>query len=145
MAKRFESDYNDQMDLVSDTIIRALAYSDRYTKGTNLKAWLYTVMRNCQRDRDRWARARRLVAIHEVPEDKLPHNMAEKGGMESNENVDKMLETCPKPQQTVVRMQVFGGFSVDEIANSLNIPMGTVLSRLFRGKQAIREALCAAE
>jgi RNA polymerase sigma-70 factor (ECF subfamily) len=152
-ALRMTRNPSDAEDLVQDTYLRAFRGFSGFTEGTNLKAWLYRILTNSfintyrkkQRqpqtvegpdDLDEWylfdklgGRNVELSAETEVL-DKIP-----------DEAVKSALESLPENFRLPVLLADVEGFSYKEIAEIMDTPIGTVMSRLHRGRKALQRAL----
>jgi len=137
-------------DLTQDTFLRAFRHWDQYTPGTNARAWLFTICRNLfRRGRERQAREEptdsealeRLAASAQasaVPPD------AGGGFFETPELAEVMrkeLDTLPEEFREVVILSDLQDQSYADIAAVLGVPLGTVKSRLFRGRRLLQERL----
>jgi RNA polymerase sigma factor (sigma-70 family) len=130
----------DADDLVQMTIERALRSKDRWQPGTNLYGWACTIMRNLWIDT---ARSRARLGKHEAaPEE------AERIGTDPSEAIHASLElgrmmaamqSLPDEQREVVALILVEGFGYRETAEMLGLPIGTVSSRLVRGRTALLE------
>lgn len=137
----------DAEDLVQDTFLKAQRAFDSFRRGTNAKAWLFTILKRLHIDRYRRARLRPTA----LPEDELvergPQASAVEGaallGDLSPEQVRAAVEAIPDPFRLPVRLRDLDGLSYREIGEILDVPPGTVMSRLFRGREWLRKALVA--
>jgi RNA polymerase sigma-70 factor (ECF subfamily) len=133
-------------DLVQDTMVRALRSADRLTPGTNLKAWLYTILHNAWRNRRRDA-ARDPIVIDGERADEvaaLPGGPAELDTPEQvllRESLDAdlqaALDALPETFRQAVWLRDVEEFSYAEIAAMLGVPIGTVMSRISRGRRQL--------
>lgn len=142
----------DAEDLVQDTMIKAFKSFDRFTLGTNLKAWLYTILSNTfknnlrRRSRD-WIELdeavlggqieRPLATVEEDPEIVALRSTL---GATVRDGIDKLTPDF----RTVVLLADLEGYAYREIADILSVPIGTVMSRLHRGRKALKQHLEAA-
>jgi RNA polymerase sigma-70 factor (ECF subfamily) len=153
-ALRLTRNRTDAEDLVQDTFVKALRFSDRFTPGTNLKAWLYTILHNTWRNRRRDA-ARDTV---EVDSPRVERAATQIGGPVADETPERILlrasagaelqealESLPEAFREAVWLRDVEEFTYAEIAEMLGIPMGTVMSRISRGRRLLFERLSAAE
>jgi RNA polymerase sigma-70 factor (ECF subfamily) len=152
-ALRMTRNPADAEDLVQETFLRAYRGFAGFQEGTNLKAWLYRILTNSfintyrkkQRepvtvegpdDLDEWYLFDRLGARHVEPSaetevlDTIP-----------DEDVKRALESLPEGFRLAVLLADVEGFSYKEIAEMMGIPIGTVMSRLHRGRKALEKAL----
>ena len=132
----------DADDLAQTTVERALRSRDQWQPGTRLDSWLYRIMRNLWIDTVR-ARGRR--DRHEAPEDAAkdvgddPRD-AMHASMELQRAMSAM-ERLPDEQREVVALILIEGFGYREVSEMLDLPIGTVSSRLVRGRMALLEML----
>ena len=139
IAYRMTRNAYDAEDLVQETFLRAYRSFDRYTPGTNIRAWLYTILQRVRTDALR-RRARRPEAV-ELLEDTLavppPQGELASGG----EEIASALARLPESFRVAVLLRDIEEFSYEEIARILEVPMGTVMSRIHRGRALLRQAL----
>jgi RNA polymerase sigma-70 factor, ECF subfamily len=137
-------------DLVQDTYLRALRSWRSYQPGTNLAAWLATIMRNANLD-DLRRQSRRPVSepLDEGGDYYLYNRLAEASPqpqdevlarLSGNAIVSAVADLPPNFREVVVLVDV-GDFSYAEAAGILGIPIGTVMSRLYRGRRLLKRAL----
>ncbi len=130
-------------DLVQETLIKALKYSDQLRDPKTIKSWLYKILTNCWRDHFR--RSRETVDIDDVV---LVEENTPELHQQRNEVVDRVragIATLPVGQRQVITLVDLEGCSYIEVAEILDIPIGTVMSRLCRARRALKDALLAAE
>ena len=132
----------DADDLAQATIERALRSRDQWQPGTRLDSWLYRIMRNLWIDTVR-SRGRREK--HEAPEDAAKDvgedpREAMHASMELQRAMSAM-ERLPDEQREVVALILIEGFGYREVSEMLELPIGTVSSRLVRGRMALLEML----
>jgi len=148
-ALRLTRSSADAEDLVQDTYLKAFRAVDRFEPGTNLRAWLFTILHNTARNRAR-DRVRQGVTVDselveresdaraentsESPEDLL---LADTLGPELQAAIDAL----PDSFRQAVWLRDVEEFSYAEIAKMLDIPAGTVMSRISRGRQLLFERL----
>ena len=130
----------DADDLTQATIERALRSREQWQPGTRLDSWLYRIMRNLWIDT---ARARTRRERHEAPEEE-----AQSVGEDPRESIEASLELkramdamerLPDEQREVVALILIEGFGYREVSEMLELPIGTVSSRLVRGRSALLE------
>ena len=139
-AYRMTRNADDAQDLVQETMLRAFRAFDTYTPGTNIRAWLYTILYRVRTDAFRKAgRSPRTVElVDEGPAVPPPQEAALAGGQEE---LERALEALPEPFHTAVVLRDLEEMSYDEIAQVLRVPIGTVMSRIHRGRAQLRAAL----
>lgn len=128
----------DADDLTQATIERALRSRDQWQPGTRLDSWLYRIMRNLWIDTTR-ARARKEK--HEAPEEEA-RSVGEdpRAAIEASFELRRAMvamERLPDEQREVVALILIEGFGYREVSEMLDLPIGTVSSRLVRGRTAL--------
>ena len=121
-------------DLVQDTLERAWAKLHLYRRGTDLRAWLFTVMHNVHVNRVRSARPTDTLE-EEMPE--LAQRAAQ-GDALLVRDLDRAIACLPAEQRAVLLLVTLEEMSYDEVARALSIPIGTVMSRLSRARETLR-------
>ena len=151
-ALRLTRNSDRAQDLVQDTFLKAIRARGRFSPGTNLKAWLYTILHNTWRNRQRDGARSRVDFDSETVE------LAAAGeGLGRAEQVDSpetlllretldadlqaALDALPASYRDVVWLRDVDELSYQEIANVLDVPIGTVMSRLSRGRKQLFERL----
>ena len=141
-------------DIVQETYIKAFRHRDQFTPGTNLKAWLFRILTNTFINQYRRKAARpETTELDDVEESILYRHMrnvspgssspdpeAELLDNTLSSEVKEALEALPEKFRTTVLLNV-EGFSYKEIAQMLDIPIGTVMSRLHRGRKFLQKRL----
>jgi RNA polymerase sigma-70 factor, ECF subfamily len=154
-ALRMTRNRADAEDLVQETYLRAYRGFQGFQEGTNLKAWLYRILTNTYINSYR-AKKRRPdeTELDEVEDLYLYHRI---GGLEAamagrsaedelldrftEAEVKEAIEELPENFRMAVLLADVEGFSYKEIADILDIPIGTVMSRLHRGRKALQKRL----
>jgi RNA polymerase sigma-70 factor, ECF subfamily len=149
-ALRLTRSRADAEDLVQDTFVKAFRFSDRYQRGTNLKAWLYTILHNTWRNRVRDA-SRDTV---DVDSERVEEAASLPGGPAALETPEQILlrdtldadlqaalDALPALFREAVWLRDVEEFSYAEIAEMLGVPIGTVMSRISRGRRLLFERL----
>jgi RNA polymerase sigma-70 factor (ECF subfamily) len=150
-ALRLTRSRTDAEDLVQDTFVKALRFSARFTPGTNLKAWLYTILHNTWRNRRRDA-SRDTVEIDSSRVDEAAATGP--GGGDTPERIllratldadlQAALDALPEAFREAVWLRDVEEFTYAEMAEMLGIPIGTVMSRISRGRRLLFDKLSAA-
>jgi RNA polymerase sigma-70 factor (ECF subfamily) len=134
-------DQTEAEDLVQETLIEALGSFHRFAPGTNCHAWLVSILyhRNSKRRRS----ANRLILVNDS-EERIAETVAFKAPTPENvtdEEVLAALERIPRAFQEVVILADIEEMSYKEIASAMNVPIGTVMSRISRGRKLLRAEL----
>ena len=146
-ALRYTRRPADAEDLVQETMVRAYSGFHRFTDGTNVRAWLFRVLTNTWISSYRSAQRRpnEMLAgdVAEVWPTAGGNPSAELAVLEAmgDEDVRKALQALPEGQRLVVYYADVEGFRYKEIADILGVPLGTVMSRLHRGRANLRAML----
>lgn len=152
-ALRLARDAGAAEDLVQETYLRALAHRDQYTIGTNCRAWLFTICRNVfMKGATRGAREVAVedaelevmgaAAVHGAVAGSDPMG-AVFDRADLNDAVRRALDQLPEEYRAVVALVDIEDQSYAAVAEILGIPVGTVRSRLFRGRRLLQEDLLA--
>jgi RNA polymerase sigma-70 factor (ECF subfamily) len=138
-AYRMTRNVADAEDLVQETYLRAFRAFEGYSPGTNIRAWLFTILHRARTDSFRKAsRSPRTVElVDDGPAVAAPQE-ALAGG---HEDIARALAGLPEAFRTAVLLRDVQDFSYDEIAKIIGIPIGTVMSRIHRGRGLLRGAL----
>ena len=126
-------------DLVQETIARALAHKDKITDARALEVWLFRVMTNYWRDLFRQRKAVTDIDEAGLIDDNTPDHTTERTRLVSQ--VRQAISQLNHNQRQVIALVAMEGFSYDEVARILDIPVGTVMSRLCRARQALKHLL----
>jgi len=129
----------DAEDLVGETCLRCLERQSQFKRGSSLIAWAIRICRNLHIDRSRsgW---HGNVSLDLVSEQADPLSFKAIEDRLAVNEVHRMIHRLPTEQREVLVLKG-GGFRYDEIAQSLSIPRGTVMSRLYRGRKALEEMM----
>jgi len=142
-------------DLVQDTYFRAWRAWDQYTLGTNCKSWLFTICRNAfLRKRERSKRHDEILT-EQAPDD--PETLSRENPVFAasrdedpegdffrslvDDEVLDAIDELPEEYRTAVVLSDLEGLAYKEVAELMDVPVGTVKSRLFRGRRMLQEAL----
>lgn len=148
VALRLTHDPADAQDLVQEAVVKAYRAWDRYEKGTNCRAWLLTILRNTFINEFR-KRSKRPdpVAFDTVEEVSVFGDVQEKDPEGSffryivDDEVRRAIDELPEEFRTPVVLSDVEGLSYAEIAEIMGVPVGTVKSRLFRGRRRLQRRL----
>lgn len=139
VALRLVKDRAHAEDLVQETYLQAWRSFDRFEPGTNLRAWLYKIMFNMHHSQRRRRRLQ-LVQFEETVAETIAYDPPIPQGL-TDEEVLTELEKLPRDYQIPVVLVDVEGLTYKELAEALNIPIGTVMSRLHRGRKLLRMGL----
>lgn len=152
-ALRLTRSREDSEDLVQETYLKAFRHYDRFTEGTNLKAWLYRIMRNTFINGYRKRKARPAHVDLDGLGEALELALADRGsaasatpeteliGSEMDLELRQALAELPHDYRMAVILADIHGMAYQEIAVLLAVPIGTVMSRLYRGRRRLERAL----
>jgi RNA polymerase sigma-70 factor (ECF subfamily) len=127
-------------DLVQDTLVRALGKQHLWEPGTNLRAWLFTLMHNQHVNNARQGRREETAVDFDEISATLIATTDPTASCRLRE-LDRGLARLPEEQREVILLVGLEGVRYDEAAAILNIPIGTVRSRLFRGRESLRKLM----
>jgi RNA polymerase sigma factor (sigma-70 family) len=143
-AFQFTRNIDDADDLYQDTVLKAINYFEKFSEGTNLKAWLFTIMRNTFIN-DYRKEMRSNLIIHKC-EDFSSVNLLKSSSKNQAEgkfvirDVEKILSLLPK-DYSVPFVKYFEGYKYHEIADQLEIPLGTVKTRIHMAREILKKQL----
>src|SRR5512137_1906769 len=151
-AVRLTRNERDAEDLVQDSLLRAYRFFDRFERGTNIKAWLFKILTNTFINRYRRSTKERNIV--EDDRDSVQDRLVSRDAADAAENperayLDRMLsddvlraiDSVPVDFRLAVILADLQDFSYKEIADILDVPVGTVMSRLFRGRRLLQKQL----
>lgn len=125
-------------DLVQDTLVRAIAAARTFRSGGNLRAWLFSIMHNAFVSRVR----RRSPPTVELDGDAAAAAQPPSQMMQLEvRDVLAALNRLPDAQRAALSLVALEDFSYQQAAKALDIPLGTLMSRLARGREALRQSL----
>lgn len=144
-------DEDDANDLVQETYMKAYRFANSYVEGTNAKAWLFKILKNAfiNEYRKKSKQPNKvdyedIVSYHDSEDVKLVGSLDLREeifqGMLGDE-VTKAINSLPVDFRTVILLCDIEGFTYEEIAKIIDIPIGTVRSRLHRARQMLKELL----
>lgn len=154
-ALRLTRNRQDAEDLLQETFLKAYAHYDGFTEGTNLKAWLFRILKNAFINGYRRVKAGPKEVdlgaggdeAFDAARSKAPeggkHATPEEGllGATLDRGVAEALAALPEDFRLVVELVDLQDFSYREVADILEVPLGTVMSRLYRGRRLLESAL----
>lgn len=150
---RYTRNEKDAEDLVQETFLKAFSNFHRFEEGTNCRAWLFTILTNTFINRYRRKKKEREILnaddllpirqnFHDVEKSEF-YQDPEKGVLNKtfSQDMKDSLESLPDEFRSVVILADLNEFSYKEVAHILGCPVGTVMSRLFRGRKLMRKNL----
>jgi len=150
IALRLTGSTQSAEELVQETYLRAFRSWRSYATGTNLAAWLATILRNIYLDEARRQSRRPVIESLDEQGDYYLYNHLAETAKEPQEAVlnrlaggaivDSLADVPPTFREVIVLVDV-GGFSYKDAAEILDVPVGTVMSRLHRGRRLLKQAL----
>ena len=154
-ALRMTKNPDDAEDLVQETCLKAFRYFDRFETGSNLRAWMFKILTNLFINRYRkQSKEPTAVEYDEAGDFYLYNQMLASGAVSEHHGPEKDLfdrmlgadvkeaiDQLPEDFRMVVVMAFIEGLSYEEISEALGVPMGTVKSRLHRGRKMLQKSL----
>ncbi len=135
---------SDADDLVQATCERAISRLDAWTRGTALDCWMFKIAHNLYRNQRRDQSNRlRLVEQHGATQEFLEDGARRAEARTELQEIRTRVLALPAEQRAVLTLVAIEGFSYQETANLLDVPVGTVTSRLARAREALRAAVAA--
>ncbi len=141
-AYMLTSNRDDAYDLLQDTTLKALDNSEKYAYNTNFKAWVFTIMRNIFINNYR--RSSRAATIVDTTDNLYHLNLSQDSRFESPEEsygaaeITAAINEFPEEYRVPFSMHV-AGYKYNEIAEHMNLPLGTVKSRIFFARKKLQE------
>ena len=148
-ARRLSHDRVDAEDLAQDACLKAFRAADQFKHGTNLRAWLFTILYNTARNRSR-DRARHIVEIHSETVDRVTDAPSLKSVLRTMETPETLLlretlaselqsaiDALPDAFREAVWLRDVEEVFYAEIASMVTVPIGTVMSRISRGRRLL--------
>jgi RNA polymerase sigma-70 factor (ECF subfamily) len=137
-ARSLTRNIDDADDVVQLALEKALERLDTWQRGTRLDSWMFTIIRNSWLDEVRSRSRRGEVNLDEEQAGQL---RAAPSGVEDSLAIQKALSLMPEEQRSCVLLVLVEGLSYKETAGVLGVPIGTVTSRLARGREALQSIL----
>jgi RNA polymerase sigma-70 factor (ECF subfamily) len=137
-ARKLGADRTLTDDLVQETVLRALVHADQFTAGTNLTAWLHTILRNCYFNE---RRARRRLVVDESFNVNDRAMAAEQISCLELQDVAKLVAALPAAQREALTLVAVEGHSYDAAASKAGCATGTMKSRVSRARSALQDAV----
>ncbi|MCX3267507.1 MAG: sigma-70 family RNA polymerase sigma factor [Chryseobacterium sp.] len=143
-ALKFTRDEDDAKDLLQETLIKGLRFAHSFDQGTNLRGWLYVIMRNTYiNDYRKDTKRKAFVTVEEEITNGQLAISATKNAGESTfalEDINKAMASI-KDEYRIPFKKYFEGYKYDEIAAELNLPIGTVKTHIHQARQGLKKYL----
>ncbi len=141
-AYMLTSNRDDAYDLLQDTTLKALDNEDKFTDNTNFKGWVFTIMRNIFINNYR--RAGRAATVVDTTENLYHLNLSQDSGLETPEGSFGAAEITDAINEFADEYRIpfsmhVAGYKYNEIADEMNLPLGTVKSRIFFARKKLQE------
>ena len=152
-AYRMARNAQDAEDLVQETYLKAYKYYDKFREGTNLKAWLFKILKNTFINSYRKKKSRPPQADFAALEGSFESVISDESPQQTkdpeeelleqvlDEDVQRALQELSEDYRMVILLADLEGFAYKEIAEILDIPVGTVMSRLYRARRQLEDTL----
>jgi len=150
VALRLSGDHKEAEDLVQDAMLRGYRFFDRYQEGTNVKAWLLKILTNIFLNKVKKNANRPPMVEFEAVEEFIGEAEQEAAEVSSSDrgfrelldqDVVRALDELPVEYRTPVLLSAIEGLSYRDIAEAMECPLGTVMSRLYRGRKILERSL----
>lgn len=145
-ALKMTRDSTDAQDLVQDAYLRAYRFFNRFEKGTNFKAWLFKILKNVYINKYRKALKEPLMV--DIADVETSGGLENSATPESeifdgllDDDISEAIDELPEEFRLAITLSDVYGFSYKEVAEILDRPIGTVMSRLHRGRKLLRKSL----
>lgn len=131
-------DHHDADDLVQESLAKAIAAAHTFQEGRNLRVWLFSILHNTfVSSKRQYAQRTRAAAFLDAMTDKAVTGPDQEKRVEARHTV-RMLSRLSPEQQATLGLIALEGLSYDEAAEVLGVPIGTLMSRLARGRERLR-------
>lgn len=141
-AYMLTSNRDDAYDLLQDTTLKALDNEEKYSEGTNFKGWVFTIMRNIFINNYR--RGVRTATVVDTTDNLYHLNLSQDSGYESPEDsygaseIGQAINEFADEYRIPFSMHV-AGYKYEEIAEKMNLPLGTIKSRIFTARKKLQQ------
>ncbi|KLT66714.1 sigma-70 family RNA polymerase sigma factor [Pedobacter sp. BMA] len=143
-ALRFTQDDDEAKDLVQETLLKGVRFCHKFDEGTNVKAWLYVIMKNTYINSYRQAKRRQEVI--QVDDEISSANLMSSASTNSGEStfvmndIEKAMQSIPENYR-IPFQRYFEGYKYEEIAVQMNIPLGTVKTHIHQARHLLKKYL----
>jgi RNA polymerase sigma-70 factor (ECF subfamily) len=125
-------------DLVQETLVKALSNLDKFAMGTNLRAWLFTILRNSFYNEIRRRKYHQTASLDEIDPEAIELRATQEKYIEFQDVLMGLSRLAPEQREAIILIAA-EGLSYEEAAAICNCPVGTVKSRLNRGRRRLEE------
>jgi RNA polymerase sigma-70 factor (ECF subfamily) len=125
-------------DLVQEALVKALANLDKFEVGSNLRAWLFTILRNCFYNEIRHRKYHQTASLDEIDSEAIELRATQEKYLEFQDVLKGLSRLVPEQREAIILIAA-EGLSYEEAAAICNCPVGTVKSRLSRARQNLEE------
>jgi RNA polymerase sigma-70 factor (ECF subfamily) len=141
-ARTLTQNRDEALDLVQETIYKALKYSEKYREETNFGGWVYTIMRNTFINQANRKKRARFRSLDETPSlaNSTRHSIDSVSVYSGNKELELLVLSLNESVRKPFVMSI-SGFQYDEIAEEMDIPIGTVKSRIFRAREILMQSM----
>ena len=143
-ALKFTKDEDDAKDLLQETLIKGVRFCDKFDEGTNLRGWLFVIMRNTYiNDFNKKNRKSELITVEEdISSAQLLKSSTRNSGESTfaMEDIEKAMASI-KAEYRVPFQRYFEGYKYEEIAEELNLPIGTVKTHIHQARLGLKKYL----
>lgn len=142
-ALKLSRNHHTSEDLVQTTMVKALLNEDKFQTGTNLKGWLFTILRN-----EFLTDMRKGGRVIDDPEGKMAERLVSLPQQQINIEViefEKLFGTMSEEQRRCIQLVCIEGYTYEEVGKMFGVPEGTIKSRVSRARSFLKERLSAPE
>lgn len=143
-ALKFTNDEDDAKDLVQETLIKGMRFCNNFDRGTNLRGWLYVIMKNTFINEFRKAaKTKKIITTDDEISDANLTKSAATNTANSTfamEDINRAMASI-KPEYSIPFQLYFEGYKYEEIAEQLDVPLGTVKTHIHQARQGLQKYL----
>lgn len=140
-AKSLVNDFNDAGDLMQDTLVTATRFVAKFQAGTNAKAWLFRILKNLFINKYRKAKKLPTHVDFEDAQRSISNIQNNSQSWEFGDTITIAISKLGKDFKEIIQLCDIDGYTYQEISDMLQIPIGTVRSRIFRARGFLQESL----
>ncbi len=144
VALYYTKNKDDAEDLVQNTLLKAYKHFSKFNKKTNFKSWIFKIIENTYLTQIKHKNEQNILGLNQnfdIVDDKETSTEEQIVNKETVSEIREQISKLPKKYQEVVMLADIKGLDCKEIADLLNIPIGTVKSRLHRGQAMLQERM----